>query len=288
LSSVEAFNLLAKLLSYGASLAAIGALSFTVIFRSLLAEHDVAMVRRYGAVLLAVAAPASLATLYATVALLNGAGLAGGFDPELWALLAGTAAGDAVWLRLGGLAVLLAGLLTARLRLPTLFVGGLLVALSFGLVGHVQDEPNSLWLHALLTLHLAAVAFWIGSLWPMLRIAGAPERARVAVVMQRFGRIAAACVACLLLAGILLAALLLGGIAPLVTTAYGWVLLAKLALVVGLLGLAALNKWRLVPRLAAGDAGAALRLRRSIAAEIALVAAILLATAVLTSAVSPP
>ncbi len=285
---MEAFNLIAKLLSYGAALAATGALSFIVVFRAFLADHDVVMVRRYAAVLLAIAAPASLATLYATVALLNGAGLAGGFDSELWALVAGTAAGDAVWLRLGGLALLFAGLLIARLRLPTLLAGGLLVAWSFGLVGHVQDGPNALWLHALLTLHLAAVAFWIGSLWPLLRIAGAPEAARVAAVMQRFGRVAAACVACLLLAGILLAALLLGGVAPLVTTAYGWVLLAKLALVVGLLGLAALNKWRLVPMIAAGTPGAALRLRRSIAAEIALVTAILLATAVLTSAVSPP
>lgn len=285
---MEAFNLVAKLLSYGAALAATGALSFMVIFRSLLVTAEVAMVKRHVAVLLAVAVPASLATVYATVALLNGAGLAGGFDSELWALVARTAAGDSAWLRLAGLALLLAGLLMARLRLPALLTGGLLVALSFGLVGHVQDGPNALWLHALLTLHLAAVAFWIGSLWPLFRVAGTPGAARVAAVMRRFGRIAAVSVACLLLAGIVLAALFLGGIVPLVTTPYGRLLLVKLALVALLLGFAALNKWRLVPRLSAGEAGAALRLRRSIAAEIALVALILLATAVLTSSFSPP
>ncbi|WP_420346128.1 CopD family protein [Pelagibius sp.] len=288
MSSVEAVTLAAKLLSYGAALVATGALSFMIVFRSLLTAAEVAVIRRHVGLLLVIAVPASLAIVYATVALLSGAGLAGGFDAELWALVAGTAAGDAVWLRLAGLALLSVGLLHARLCLPALLAGGLLVALSFGLVGHTQDDPNSPWLHALLTLHLAAVAFWIGSLWPLLQLAGAAEGARVAAVMQRFGRIAGVFVACLLLAGAGLAALLLGGIAPLVTTAYGRVLLVKLALVVLLLGFAALNKWRLVPRLAAGEPGAALRLRRSIAAEIALVIAILLATAVLTSAVAPP
>jgi putative copper export protein len=62
----------------------------------------------------------------------------------------------------------------------------------------------------------------------------------------------------------------------------------KLVLVAGLLSLAAFNKFRLTPRLLAGDAAAAHGLRRSIHAEMALAAAILLTTAVLTTLFGPP
>lgn len=287
LSPVEAVNLAAKVLAYGAALASVGALAFIDSFRPWLATRDVVMLKRHMLLLLLVAVAASLGTLFATVALLNGLGLAGGFDAELWRLVAATAAGDAVWVRLAGLVLLVLGLLVARLRLVAAVAGGLVVAASFGFVGHVQDDPHSLFLHALLLLHLLAIAFWIGSLWPLLRLATAPEPRRVAAVMERFGRLAVYVVTCLLAAGVLLAVLLLDGVVPLFTTAYGRLLLAKMALVALLLGFAALNKWRLVPALAAAVPGAGRRLQRSIAAEAALVVLILTATGLLTSAFSP-
>ncbi|NIA67968.1 hypothetical protein HBA54_05125 [Pelagibius litoralis] len=286
LSPVEGLSLAAKILSYAFALAAVGTLAFIDAFRGFLLDPEVATLKRHLTVLVAVALLASLAGLFATVALLNGLGLAGGFDAELWSLVAGTAAGDAVWVRLLGLAVLLPGLVFARLRLPAAVLGGLAVAASFGFVGHVQDDQHSFLLHALLMLHLLAIAFWIGSLWPLWRLAAAPDRERVAAVMERFGRLGVYFVACLLAAGIVLTWLLLDGFLPLFTTSYGLMLLAKLALVGGLLLLAALNKWRLVPVLAAADAGAGVRLRLSITAEICLVAAILSVTALLTSAFS--
>jgi copper transport protein len=64
------------------------------------------------------------------------------------------------------------------------------------------------------------------------------------------------------------------------------VLLIKLVLVAGLLGLAALNRLRLTPALVRGDKGAAARLGRSILAETGLVMAILVATATLGT--TPP
>jgi copper transport protein len=72
----------------------------------------------------------------------------------------------------------------------------------------------------------------------------------------------------------------------LVTTDYGRLLLLKLGLVAGLLGLAALNRFRLTPALVRGDTGAAGRLGSSILAETGLVVAILLATAALGT--TPP
>ena len=288
LSPVEAFNLVAKVLAYGGALAAVGALTFIGTFRPFLADREVAALKRHQAILMAVALLASFGTLFATVALLNGLGLAGGFDAELWGLVAGTAAGEAVWMRALGLAILLVGLLFRSLWLPSAVLGGLAVAASFGLVGHVQDDPHSGLLHVLLMLHLLAVAYWIGSLWPLWRLATVPDPKRVAAVMERFGQLAVYFVIGVLAAGLVLAALLLEGVTPLFTTPYGRLLLAKLALVGILLGFAALNKWRLVPALAAGAPRMGERLKRSIALEGGLVVLILLATGLLTSAFSPP
>ena len=65
-------------------------------------------------------------------------------------------------------------------------------------------------------------------------------------------------------------------------------MLLKLALVAGLLTLAALNKLRLTPAVAAGDPAAVTRLRWSIAGEATLAAAILIVTATFTTVVGPP
>ena len=68
---------------------------------------------------------------------------------------------------------------------------------------------------------------------------------------------------------------------------YGELLAAKVIGFGLLLGLAALNKWRWVPALAAGETAARAALRRSIATEYALIAAVLSITAVLTAFYSP-
>ncbi len=287
LSPVDGLHLAAKTLSYAFSLAAVGTLVFMTAFRDLLPNREVVALKRHLLALVAVALPASLAGLFATVALLNGRGLTGGFDAELWSLVATTATGDAVWVRLLGLAVLLLGLAVLRLRLPAAVVGGFAVAASFGFAGHVQDEEHSLQLHALLVLHLLCVAIWIGSLWPLWRLAATPDRDRVVAAMERFGRLGVLFVACLVVAGVMLTWLLLDGFVQLFTTPYGLMLLGKLALVGLLLLLAALNKWRLVPALVAGGSHAGSRLRRSILAEIGCVILVLSMTAVLTFAFSP-
>ena len=57
--------------------------------------------------------------------------------------------------------------------------------------------------------------------------------------------------------------------------------------IVLLLALAALNKRRLGPRISAGEAGALVAFRRSVAAEWWLIAAVLSVTAVMTALFSP-
>jgi putative copper resistance protein D len=105
-------------------------------------------------------------------------------------------------------------------------------------------------------------------------------------VVESFSALAVWLVPVLFLAGLILGAVLLGTPANLATT-YGQLLMAKVAAFAVLMVLAALNKWRLGPALAAGTPGAGIAFRRSVLAEIALVTAVLGVTAVLTTLYSP-
>ena len=95
-----------------------------------------------------------------------------------------------------------------------------------------------------------------------------PERfggqAALANLAEMFGRWAIWIVPVLLIAGTLYAVMLVGSVAALVTTPYGQVLMVKAGLVGGLLGLAALNKFRLVPALRRGETAAMRLLQRQL------------------------
>ena len=180
-----------------------------------------------------------------------------------------------------GLAAIAVGLRGKMLFLAG--AGAAAAIISLALSGHVVTAGPK-WLTApLLIAHTSAVALWVGSLLPLR--SAILENGAVAIV-RRFSHVAVAAVAVLLLAGLGIAILQVRSLAGLVATAYGWMLLAKLALVAGLLALATLNKVRLTPLLARGEVGAAGRLRLSIAAEVALVVGILIATAALST--TPP
>lgn len=121
-------------------------------------------------------------------------------------------------------------------------------------------------------VHLTAAGLWLGALLPLAltlqHAASADERYAVA---RRFSSLGIACVLALLVSGVINAWYLVGSVAALVGTAYGQTLLAKLALVAAMLVLAAVNRWRIVPRLVrARDDRAALRLARHAAIEAGL------------------
>ncbi len=224
--------------------------------------------------------------------LLRGAAMTGDAsglaDPEMLGLLWQNPPGTQLLLLGSGLLLVLAGMRAPRIGLWIAAVGGLLALWSFVRIGHVPDA-GPVWLEALLVLHLAAAAFWVGILSPLRRLAGDPAELDAAAELgQRFGRIASVTVPVLIAAGIVMAWRLLGDPAALVTTGYGLTLLAKIAGVAVLLGAAAHNKLRFVPAMRRGDPAAAARLRRSIAVEWLAVCAILLATATLTTLQHPP
>ncbi|MEX0308805.1 MAG: copper resistance D family protein, partial [Tateyamaria sp.] len=154
-------------------------------------------------------------------------------------------------------------------------------------IGHVpaKDTP---WLSALLLIHLIVAAFWIGILGPLQRLALQGTAEATADLGHRFGQIAALAVPLLILAGLVIAYVLVGSIGALIGTGYGQALILKVAIVGLLLGAAAVNKLRFVPKLAEGDRSAAGNLSRSITYEWIAFIAILFVTATLTSALTLP
>jgi len=222
---------------------------------------------------------------------LGGSTLAAALDPMLLRVVFESAQGSRMILAASGL-LLLHGVLidigrTRYLGLGLSVTGVILVFLAFTQVGHTRDGPRWL-LPGLLLVHLAAVAFWVGALLPLYRMAGPAVPHKVAAqILAAFGRVASVTVGLLLAAAVGLSWLLLGGLVPFLETAYGQMLLIKIALVLLLLGLAAMNKWRLVPAFERREPNADRRLRRSILGEGLLVLLILFVTALLTTTTSP-
>lgn len=274
MDAVTAARVVAKAALYATALGGAGA----VIWSAFLAPEAARRVRP----LIGLLALIGLALVGLRLGL-RSAGLTGDWDGMtdmdiLGLLLGGPVGAVAAW-RAAGFALLALWAFAPRLgHAPGLAAAAALIW-SFTTVGHVSTLPRD-WSAATLA-HLSMAALWIGALLPLRRLArdGDPQAGPMA---ERFGRIAVWAVGALVLAGLALGWRLLGGLTPLLTTSYGWALMAKLAVVAGLLSLAALNKLRLSPALAAGDGAAGRRLARSIEWEVAAVTAILTLTAILT------
>lgn len=224
--------------------------------------------------------------------MLRGAALTGGADgmtdPEMLGLLWQTPVGDALVYRIAGTVLIVLGLFIPRVGQWIALAGGLIALWSFAQIGHVPalEAPGP---RLLLLLHLLGIAFWIGILGPLHALSQRPELlASAANLGHRFGQAASAIVPALILAGLLMAWILLGDLRALVTTSYGQTILLKLLLVGTLLILAAANKTRFVPAMQAGDEKAARHLTRSIEIETAVILVVLAATATLTTVLTLP
>jgi copper transport protein len=144
---------------------------------------------------------------------------------------------------------------------------------AFAVSGHAATaEPRAL-ASAAVWVHGVSLALWIGALLPLAIAIG--KRDTAPATLRRFSRTIPLAIVALLVSGVALAAIELGTVDALWQSDYGRVLLGKLALVLGLLGLALWNRVRLTPRLMAGDAAAVRTMRASIFAELMLVIAIL-------------
>jgi copper transport protein len=219
---------------------------------------------------------AAILSLCAQGGLLTGAPLAGIIDITIWQAGLTSVFGRSAVLALVGLAVIAAA---ARRPTPvgraTMFAGAVIALSSYAVSGHVVTAGPRWMTTPALLVHTSAVAFWIGSLLPLRAALSERDAPRI---VRRFSTLAVFAVGLLIAAGLVIAVMQVRGFGALVATTYGWLLLAKLALVAGLLSLATFNKHRLTPALERRDPGAADALRRTIAAELAVVALILIVT----------
>ena len=219
--------------------------------------------------------------------LLAGVPVSGIIGPLPWRTGGTTTAGSSAAAATAGLALLIVGLRMRRsvLGSSVMAAGAILAIGSIVTTGHAAATgPRWLAVPAW-GLHSLTVAFWLGAFWPLLVVlreqpTRGKEGAALAVV-QRFSRFAIPAVGVLVATGLVIAALQLRSVAALIGTGYGRLLLLKVGGVALLLLIAAHNRQRLTPALAAGDRAAPGRLRRAIRAEIGLAVLVLAATALL-------
>jgi putative copper resistance protein D len=279
-------TVIAKAVTYAATFGAAGGIFFLAYCRSAVAEGDRLPIQRLVRHLAAIAVFAGVARIMLTAAAMSGAA-SGLVDIALMRMIWQAGEGRAIIVRTAGLLLMLPA--AYSLSPPTVWslVCAAGAAASFAWVGHVRALGSG-WMTLLLSIHLLGAAFWLGALAPLLLITRQGEARRSAAAATRFGALAPTVVVALALAGLGMLCVLLGGASQLWTESYGRYLIAKLAVVASLLGLAAFNKLRLTPRLAVGDLAALHSLRRSIRAELVLGLFVLIITAALTTLTGPP
>lgn len=212
----------------------------------------------------------------------------------VWMLVTGTATGTAWLVRMAALALALT-IALAALESPgarvaiTLCAGTALATLAW--LGHgVMNDDRTGVVHLVADIgHLGAAGIWTGALACLTILVLRPiDRMNAARLddlhgaLAGFADVGTVAVGLVIVTGLVNSWLLVGpgNVGSLGTTLYGQLLLAKLALFGAMLGLAALNRFRLVPALGAAAAGsdivAAVRaLRFSLAFETAFAATIL-------------
>jgi copper transport protein len=183
------------------------------------------------------------------------------------------------WTAFGSLSAMLLGLASTRVRgRPLAAATSALAAVAAGLAlaasGHAGAASPQWLTRPAVFMHAVAIAFWAGSLMP-LYLALKENEAGAVRSLLRFSVLAPYVVAAIVAAGAALAFVQVERFERLWTTAYGRVLLVKLALVGALFLFAAYNRWQLTGRVERGDRGATRRMRRSISAELVIMLAIL-------------
>lgn len=211
----------------------------------------------------------------------------GAFDPGLQRLLLDSSAGFANIVRIVGLATLAASLGTGGRGSRVFAAAGIGLALaSFVLMGHTSIHAWRWLLAPLLLVHLVVAAAWFGALVPLCWIAREEPVETSGALISRFSALAARTVPAIFVCGLVMAAVLLGGFAQLLTP-YGAMIIVKTVGFAVLMALAVVNKWRYGPAIAARAEGAVRRFVRTVAAEAVLIVAILMTTAVMTSLFAP-
>lgn len=240
----------ARVLHLGASVSLAGAL----VFHAAVAPLALRRWLRPLLLLILAATLLRLLALAATFTAADGLGTALAAVPEV---TLSSRIGQALLAQAG---LLLAATALARRWPPLAALLALLAQLAPLSASHAAALQDATLLSAL-ALHVLAGTVWLGGLLPLRNAVGTAEPAQARRILLRFSSIALAAVLLLVGSALWQAVVMSGGLPGLLGTTHGLLMLGKTALMLGLLGLAALNRFVFLPNLRLGA------LRRSILAE---------------------
>jgi putative copper resistance protein D len=274
----ELLPIVLRILVYVASIAVAGAVLFAVSFPRAASEVQPALHRQVvaGFCLLLLIEPVRYIVFQLAI---SGGDWSLAFGPGLRWMGLQTPIGHAAAVRLiAALVVVTFGRRSIAVALPA----ALVLIGSFLLEGHTVSSDARIALATLLFLHLTAVHWWLGALYPLMALTRGAAPIALSTAVEAFGARAVWVVVALLGTGVILL-LIVTGAQLNVDSAYQQRLLVKLLLVAVLLSIAAWNKLHLTPLLRRDPQSGAARLRGSIRLEIAVALSILAATAWITS-----
>ncbi|MGI9017954.1 MAG: copper resistance CopC/CopD family protein [Euzebya sp.] len=244
---------IARWIMYLGTLVAAGAVAVLWWLRPVLAE-EADLVRPWVMRAAWAAVGATVVGLVLQTILVSGDGVASALDLGNLTATLRSFVGISGVLRIIGAGLLI---LVAR-RMPgsllTCIAGGVMLV-SLLLEGHTltTGPPAVVWAAA--TVHIATAALWLGGLVVLAVVLRARRRADDPVgagrLVARFSVLFTVSVVAVVLAGTALSWAEVRAVRALLSTSYGWVLVAKIATVVPLVAIGAYNNRRLVPTLTA-------------------------------------
>lgn len=280
------FNPILKALLYAASFGSVGSFLFSLHFNKQLTAEQQVYCDYLAFRSILVGTVTSLLMVFSVSGNLGG-DLVSVIDPLMLQLALESKSGISHSTAFAGFfGMLIAHYLRGYAKRVGLVISSAVILLSFTMSGHSQ--LGGILTQSLLMIHLFGIAFWLGALLPFRWICLQPDPHNLGIIAHRFGVLAMGYVGLLISAGLGYAYLLLGDVSLIFTTRYGNVLLIKIVLVVALLSLAALNKFKLVPTLELKHAHAVSRFQRSVQFEIAIALIILTASSLLTTSMTLP
>lgn len=189
----------------------------------------------------------------------------------------------------------------SRVLVALLGLGAAYLALTPALAGHASVESPVAVFFPSDVLHVLAASVWVGGIACLLlvlpvatrRLEG-PERGRLLLaVLARVSRPALAAVLVIALTGVVQAYIDVRSLDGLLHTTYGALVIVKVLLLLGLIGLGWVNRTRVIPALtrlvdaAAPPGGVGVLARRTLRGELALMLGVLGVTAALIGYVPP-
>jgi copper transport protein len=192
-----------------------------------------------------IAGAATVLAAWVPTVVVQAAAASGALGSGVAATLIHTSWGIALFVRaIVGLAILLAACFawSSAARSAALLVAGLLA--TFSLTGHALGQAGGFARAVAVAIdftHLCAAAIWIGGLFVLTAIlvppfaVGGAARQRVRTLFAKFTPVAALCVGLILATGIYASAIHVTSLADFLATAYGRLLLAKVAVFMVLL-----------------------------------------------------